>query len=80
MRSASFYSKERERDILAAYSLYVDYGHTQENIGKVLNCSKASVSNWVKEIKQSLYKKSVRDGLRDIEDYVRELNTEIKNF
>lgn len=80
MRSDSFYSKERERNILAAYSLYVNHGHTQENIGKVLNCSKASVNNWVKEIKQSLYKKSVRDDLNDIEDYVLELNMKIKNF
>ena len=67
----------RERAMVAAYSLVTEFGATQQNVAKVLNCSQATIANWVKEVG---FKKQI-DGLErelgDAKEYISVLRHEI---
>ena len=63
--------------MVAAYSLVTEFGATQQNVAKVLNCSQATIANWVKEVG---FKKQI-DGLErelgDAKEYISVLRNEI---
>ena len=68
----------RERAMVAAYSLVVDFGGKQADVAKVLGCSQATIANWVKEIG---YKKEIAGLERDLKDansYIKELRNEMR--
>ncbi len=70
----------RERAMIAAYSLVTDFGGKQADVAKVLGCSQATVSNWVKEMSYRREIVGLERELKDAKGYIKELRNEIKTI
>ena len=70
----------RKQAMLAAYSLKENFGANQGDIAKVLGCSGATVSSWIKDVR---YQKQIHDlsnELASVQQYVENLQEEIRTI
>ena len=67
----------RERCMIAAYSLYKDFGANQKDIAKVMNCAQSTVSSWIKDVTAQNAISNLTRELEDANEYVNELHEQL---